>query len=210
MSVEAVMIGYKSYEIQFETFAMLTDWTPEARCTFKDNTEANIPLTTLWNQILRASTSDTVILLNADVWVTPKWARGILRAFRDPKIAVAGPGSNAGTQYVDIGTNQIPFPPTRGWLTRASEDAYERYKGQLWDKDIHGYCYAVRRRTWNELGGFDERIPFYGNETEYNSRVVKSGNRVVKCADSYVFHLGKHSFQKLSREGQSLLLPAVS
>lgn len=199
------MIGYKSYEIQFDTVALLDDWTQEATREFIDNTRTNIPLTTLWNRIVHQADADYVFLLNADVWVSPGWILPLLRAFRDPFVAVVGPGANEGPQTVDLGTNHIPIPPTRGWLERASDTAIHRYMGQSWPQEIHGFCYGVSKRIWKQLGGFDEAIPFYGNETEYNQRARDKGYQVLKCPDSYVFHLGKHSFKQIPASTQALL-----
>lgn len=210
MSAKVVMIGYMSQEIQYDTTAFLNDWTPQATCEFIDNTNTNYPLTTLWNKIVHEANTDYVFLLNADVWVSPGWILPLLRAFQDPLVAVVGPGSNEGPQTVDIGMNHIPIPPTRGWLERASEAALCRYAWQSWPKEIHGFCYGISKRIWRRLDGFDEAIPFYGNETDYNNRARDNGFQVLKCPDSYVFHQGKHSFNQVDKDVKTLLVGSAA
>src|SRR3990167_1687783 len=201
------MIGYRSHEIEDETRTLMFEMTPEADCVFIDNTKDNIPLTTLWNRIVKNAAEQLVFLLNVDVWVSPGWIIPLLKAFENPSVSVVGPGANQGTNRIDIGTNEIPASPCRGWLERAAITAIERYKGQILDKDVLGFCFGLRRRTWHEIGGFDESIPFYGNETDYNRRVVAHGKRVVKCFDSYVYHRGKFSFDQVDKEEKKKLAP---
>lgn len=197
MGVECVMVGYMSKDIEVETFALLQEWTP-APCRLIDNTYRNAPLTSIWNQVLWDSSVEVVVLLNADVWVTPGWLGHLTTVFADPSIAVAGPGSSTGTNYIDVGQWSEP-PPKRNWLEMAAQRALDRYGADTpWDKDVHGFCYAVSKRAWTALGGFDEGIPFYGNEVEFNERAREEGFRVLKVPQSYVWHWGGYSVKAKS------------
>ena len=190
------MIGYKSEELQRTTFGLLQKFT-DVPCNLIDNTNSDQPLTTLWNQVLEQTSADVHVLLNADVFVSPNWIRPIQKAFdADWSIAVAGPGANCGSQTVDLRMGGPQGLPSEEWLTEASKRVSLDYVGQVADREIFGFCYVVRRDIWRALRGFDERVPFYGNDTEYNLRCRRHGFKVVKVYDSYVHHLGGYSFAK--------------
>ena len=193
------MIGFRSAEVEALTRPLLERWT-EGPVTVIDNTVTNIPLTDLWNRILGASRADVHVLLNADVFVTPGWLPPLLAAFeQDPKVAVAGPGSNEGPQTLDI--DKAPpgrFPPSE-WLVDAAKRAQERFGDEIRDREIFGFCYAVRRSSWLEVGGFDPTIPFYGNDAAYNVQIRARGLRVVKVCGSYVWHVGGYSVEASRR-----------
>jgi GT2 family glycosyltransferase len=46
----------------------------------------------------------------------------------------------------------------------------------------------VRRRTWHELGGFERRLPLFGDDVDFGWRVAKAGGRVVVAPGAVIFH----------------------
>src|SRR3990167_3529523 len=95
------MIGFLTADIQKDTFDLLQKWTP-VPCELIDNTYDDIPLTSLWNDILSKSDADLHFLINADVWVTPRWLDHIIEKL-PTKFAAIGPASNQGPNTVDPG-----------------------------------------------------------------------------------------------------------
>jgi glucosyl-dolichyl phosphate glucuronosyltransferase len=47
---------------------------------------------------------------------------------------------------------------------------------------------VVRRRVFGLVGAFDERLPIYGDETEWVDRYRRSGGRIVYLADAWLWH----------------------
>ena len=41
--------------------------------------------------------------------------------------------------------------------------------------EISGFAFFIRREVWENFGGFDEKLPDYGNESELCIRLLKSG-----------------------------------
>lgn len=185
-----VMIGYRTPDLLAETFRRLARSTPTP-CESIDNTDSDIPLTTLWNQLMERTSAEVLVILNADVFVAPGWWEPLIAAFDSPDVAVAGPSGNQGPQSVDIGRATPNGNPDNDWLSEAAKSVREHHAGKIEDREVFGHCYAVRKSIWRALGGFDERIPLYGNETEYNRRCRHHRFRVVKVYASYVYHLGR-------------------
>lgn len=46
----------------------------------------------------------------------------------------------------------------------------------------------VRRRVWDELGGFDRRLPLFRDDVDFGWRVAKNGGRLVVSPDAVMFH----------------------
>lgn len=53
---------------------------------------------------------------------------------------------------------------------------------------VSGSFMLLRRRLFEELGGFDERFFMYGEDMDICCRVKEKGLRVLYCADGYMLH----------------------
>jgi len=115
----------------------------------------------------------------------------------DRNIAIAGPSTsvastsqvlsmaaNQGTYWND---NQICAFAER-LLTQFQESAFMDLP---W---VSGFAFFIRRSLWEEFGGFDPKIPDYGNEFELCSRVAGKGYRLVWVRNAYIHHFGGQSY----------------
>jgi O-antigen biosynthesis protein len=137
-------------------------------------------------------------LLNSDTVVTP-WCWGLVKKTfeQNPDVAVAGPStSNSGN---------IQTLPVAGYLRdywndnqicdfakRLTAECAEPVIAELaW---VSGFAFFIRRNVWDQLGGFDQHLPDYGNELELCKRVTANGYRRVWVRNAYVHHLGGQSY----------------
>jgi GT2 family glycosyltransferase len=71
--------------------------------------------------------------------------------------------------------------------------------------DGHGYCEitttcaALRRKVWDEAGGFDEKL-FRGVDTDFFTRVRRLGVRFILVPDTWVWHPAPGSLRELVRK----------
>jgi len=56
-----------------------------------------------------------------------------------------------------------------------------------------GACLFIRRETWEQVGGLDERFFLFLEETDWCYRAKQAGWRVVYNPSVSVVHLGEHS-----------------
>jgi GT2 family glycosyltransferase len=150
----------------------------------------------------RLATRPYLCLLNSDTIVTPWSWRGSQEAFEaDSRIVITGPSTSytptvqavpraeycrhywSESQVCAFAQTYVSSRPARCW-TDLSE--------------VGGFAFFVRRRFWEELGGFDSNLPDYGNEFEFCRRASKQGWRIIWVANSYIHHLGHQSY-KLER-----------
>lgn len=145
-------------------------------------------------------------LLNSDTVVTHLCWRPIKDAFESDKtIGIAGPStSNSG--------NRQTLPLARELCLYWNDDQICAFANQLsleWPQPfivdlpwVSGFAFFIRLELWWELGGFDPKLPDYGNEIELGNRAAARGFRKVWVGNSYIHHLGGQSYYpKIGHEG---------
>lgn len=187
MMLDAVVVGYRP---GWETARMLADLHECAESFFHlyyfDNTLNKRSLTACWNDLAREGHSEFVAFLNPDVIPCPSWDRRLTEALTEhPKVGVAIPCplSSVSVTYLDKHFT-IGDPPTRKDMINLSDWATEKGVGRQHLYDFgnergHMFSAIFRRTDFDELRGFDERLPFYGQDHEIQDRLVARG---FKCA----------------------------
>ncbi len=154
-----------------------------------------------------AATSEFVLLLNNDVVVCDDWLEPLLARARDPRIGAVG--------------SMLLFP--NGSLQEAGALLFSDATGanfgkgddprRPWYQTPHqvDYCSGasllVRKKAWEEVGGFDvEFAPAYYEETDFCFALRAAGYSVWFEPGSRLFHLEGASYgTELSPERQALL-----
>ena len=162
-----------------------------------------------YNEGLKHVNEEVFCLLNNDVEVTTGWLDPVIKEFEfDNFLVVAQPKildyknknkfeyAGAAGGYIDY----FGYPYCRGRIN----DSIEIDKGQ-YDKNVDifwasGACFIVRKKTFDELNGFDERFFCHMEEIDLCWR-INNYNRDLKkifIHDSIVYHLGGGSLSKNS------------
>jgi GT2 family glycosyltransferase len=144
------------------------------------------------------ATRPYLCLLNSDTVVTPWCWRRVKEVFEeDPKIGVVGPSTSnsRNPQTLRLATvlssswsdDQI-CSFAKHLLTRCTEPL-------LIDLAfVSGFAFFIRHSLWVQVGGFDQKLPDYGNETELCSRIAGEGYRMVWIRNCYIHHFGQQSY----------------
>jgi GT2 family glycosyltransferase len=153
----------------------------------------------LCNEGAREATGDHLLFLNNDTEVrSPDWLEQLLVIERYPEVGVAG-----GTLLYPDRTIQHAgmFPRGDGTWTHAYRGRPEDYggeHGELWRVRIvpavTGACLLIRRPLFEEVGGFDERLPVAFGDVDLCGRVRGKGLRVMVTPHARLLH-----FESLSR-----------
>ena len=139
-------------------------------------------------------------LLNSDAIVTSRSWLGIVRAFdSSPQIAVVGPSTSHthGPQVVSRALHCRHYWSDEQIWCFAERYVLQHLSDSLVDLPaVGGFAFFVRRKAWEEMGGFDKQLPDYGNESEFCQRVRQAGRRIVWTKASYIHHLGSASYSQ--------------
>ncbi len=196
------------------TFAEQT----EIPCRLFQNAEPH-GYTRAANRGLRASAADYVVLLNSDTVVTPAWVERIIACGEsDPAIGIVGPLSNAASwqsiphRFGDNGDWAVnPLPLDR--LPRLSR-SFTLLQSPVYPKVpiVNGFCFALKRKTIDRIGFFDEALfaAGYGEENDYCLRAGRAGIKIAIADDCFVFHAKSRSYshetrRSLAKRSQNIL-----
>lgn len=138
-----------------------------------------------------AGDDDWIWLLHDDAAPEPDTLRRLLDvAGRDPRIAVVGCRLRAwprGRRLLEVG---VTITGTGRRDTGLEPGEYDQ--GQHDEvRDVLAVSTAgmlIRRRVWDELGGFDARLPLFRDDVDLGWRVAAAGYRVVVAPRALVFH----------------------
>ncbi|MGZ3871557.1 MAG: glycosyltransferase family 2 protein, partial [Mucilaginibacter sp.] len=161
--------------------------------------DANYGFTGGYNRVLAQVEADYYILLNSDVEVSPGWIKPVIDLMEsDPLIAAAAPKIRAYNQkgyFEHAGAaggfiDSYGYPFCRGRIFYEIEEDKGQYQqsGEVfW---ATGAAMFIKKRCWDETGGFDERFFAHMEEIDLCWRLKNSGYKIMYCAESEVFHLG--------------------
>ena len=112
----------------------------------------NIGYSAACNQLAALGDSDTIALVNADIWADSRSIYEIDKIFQeDKKVHILGPKQRDENGYIThagiIGTNTQP--KHRGWREHDPED--HLYRDRVDCVTVSGSAYFVRRDVWNAL-----------------------------------------------------------
>lgn len=128
---------------------------------------------------------------------------------------------NAGLKIAEgdiiiVANNDIEFYP--GWLHHitwpleeydicsimTSDQGWET-KDELEEGAKFGSLFAMKRKVYDTIGGFDEELGHYFIDLDYQKRAEDAGFRVVKNHAGLVRHVGKATFKQVDPEDKSYL-----
>lgn len=145
------------------------------------------------NAGIAAAAGDIIAFIDDDAVPEPSWSTAVLSAFKDPDLAaITGPvlGRNGitlqwGPLMVDGLAQDIPIDPNS-----AVRDGFAR--------KLQGTNMAFRRDALVQVGGFDEAMHFYLDDTDMALRIGRAGLR-TKWIPLAVVH---HGFEASTRRTQ--------
>jgi GT2 family glycosyltransferase len=157
-----------------------------------------------WNTGIRTTSSEHVLLLNADAWLLDD-ALGALVAAADrrPRAAAIGPrlqnpdGSlqrsvrgfpsawRIATEYLYLRKLAPRSRALNAFYGAGFDHASEREVE--W---VMGACFLVRRSAYDEVGAFDERYFMFSEEVDWMRRAADRGWSVVFAPEARCVHVG--------------------
>ncbi|HEX2037881.1 MAG TPA: glycosyltransferase family 2 protein [Chloroflexota bacterium] len=136
-----------------------------------------------------AARGEYLVFLNPDTEPQPGWLEALLSAVEgapERTLATAKLLLAATPERVDTFGNQVHvsgITTSRGWGQPASE-----YPQPEEVAAVSGACFALTRSLFWQLGGFDERLFMYFEDTDLSLRARLAGYRCVAVPEARVLH----------------------
>lgn len=161
--------------------------------------KANYGFTGGYNRVLAQVDADYYILLNSDVQVQPGWIEPVIEMMEaDAQIGAAAPKIKAyhqQTHFEHAGAaggyiDKFGYPFCRGRIFYDIEEDKGQYEqpGEIfW---ASGASLFIKKKVWDEAGGFDEDFFAHMEEIDLCWRIKNMGYKVMYCPKSQIFHVG--------------------
>jgi len=202
--------GCIDYELIVVDNGTVNDAQAEAlsrQCTLIRN-NGNRGFAAASNQGVEASHAERILLFNPDCRLTNKGLAPMLQVLDNtPKVGVVGPLIHDSRGDI-VPSCRRPHPGlTRLFLqytllSRIQERLFpraDRFSHSGTTPSIQGSCMLFRRSDFQNLGGFDERIPLFLDDMDLCWRYEQAGFRIHFCAETIVVHQGGTSIQTMKR-----------
>jgi N-acetylglucosaminyl-diphospho-decaprenol L-rhamnosyltransferase len=180
------------------------------------------------NRGVAETTSDLVLICNADVILEPGTVKALVAAAeRDPKVGLVGP------RIVDPDGTLYPSPRRFPSLTDSLGHAFlgmpfpnnrftRRYRMLDWDHSrtaevdwVSGSCFMARRAAWDDFQGFDAETYFmYAEDVDLCWRAHRRGWKVVFEPAGVAIHAkgastNQHAYRMILEHHRALFRFAV-
>lgn len=152
-----------------------------------------------YNTALQQVKADIYVLLNQDVAVTPNWIEPVVKLFeQDEKVAVVQPKIKAYNQpnhfeYAGAAGGFIDwlgYPFCRGRIFDTVEEDKGQYESNIPVFWASGAAMFIKSKIYHEVGGLDADFFAHMEEIDLCWRVQLSGNQLMYCHQSTVYHVG--------------------
>lgn len=71
-------------------------------------------------------------------------------------------------------------------------------KGTQVGRHLSGWCFVVKRKVWEQIGGFDEDFSFWCADNSFVEQLIKIGIEPVVVEKSIVHHLGSKTLKTVN------------
>jgi GT2 family glycosyltransferase len=144
-----------------------------------------------WNEGVRASAGEYVVLLDDDTLVEqPDWLDAMLGFFGEPDVGAAGArllAADGTLQHAGYLLNTEPLPIFDGF---GSDDpgAFGLLEIDREVSAVSAACLVTRRGVYDEVGGFREEFGDDYADVDYCLRVRRTGRRIIWTPHATLYH----------------------
>lgn len=212
--IDVCVVAYRSEEDLPELQDDLTLMSRHPiRLHLFDNIGNPKTLTIAWNDLARQGTAPYLAFLNTDIRISPGWDEPLVQALEsvptDVGVALPMPVGHDWALRSGMGEefpreSVCPTPP-REAMCRIAEAAKGDTGAYSFGAACNAAFYAVlmKRSMFEELKGFDERFRFYGQDHDFQRRVLaRYGKYSIRVHRSVVWHRVSGSTMKASEHGE--------
>ena len=198
---------------------LIDDFSDDGDGTFKviSNFDLGMPKTVVrnevgsggcsrvWNQGIKLTTKEYILIMSNDVMVTDNWLSRMLDTFdKDPNIAVVCPSlASHNPRMAHWLMGDVPYTTEtfNEFARKKSIECKEKYNNA-----VMGPCFLFNRKLLNEIGAFDEEFGLGGyEESDWFQRLCSKGYAFATREDIWCYHYGSMAFMKMGNREAAII-----
>ncbi len=153
---------------------------------------------------MKKAIGEYVILINNDTKVTPGWISRLVFHVNQQNTGLVGPVTNniGNESKISISYNQ----KSQSEIEEKALIYTSTHWGHKLELDrIAAFCWILSKKTYEKIGGFDERFfPAYYEDDDYCMRIKNAGYKIYCADDVFIHHFENGSVGK--NENKKLLI----
>jgi GT2 family glycosyltransferase len=162
------------------------------------NTE-NLGCSGGWNQGLKVSNGEYIVIMNNDVYIYDGWLDGIIDPLLDKNVGFSTPDVLQHLGKYGAGTPPQEYPNLNDAAQELKKpEVHFEFKKR---EDGWGSLFAARRELYNRIGTFDENFKFgMFEDRDMWVRAADAGYKKIRTQGCWVSHIGNATFGKLHNQ----------
>lgn len=158
-----------------------------------------------YNRALKEVEEEFLVLLNSDIEVSPGWIEPIIQLFMQyPDVAAVQPKildfyNRKSFEYAGAAGGWIDrygYPFSKGRIFDVLEEDSAQYNKPAAIFWASGAALFIRHSAFDAVGGFDPYFFAHQEEIDLCWRLQLSGQKIMSCPDSVVYHIGGGTLAK--------------
>jgi len=156
-----------------------------------------------WNQGLRVSNGEYIVIMNNDVYIYDGWLDGLINPLKNKNIGFSTPDVLQHlAEFKDIHPKDF---------ASLNEEAQDKTNVNVFfpfrkREDGFGSLFAARRELYNAIGTFDENFKFgMFEDRDMWIRAHDAGYKKIRTQGCWISHIGNATFGKLPNNEQIYL-----
>ncbi len=186
----------------------IKEWLSEQKDILLIKSETNIGFGPACNLAIHSTVGTEyekydVFLLNSDTHLTSTALPRMQQALygKDDIGAVGATANYAGNrQQIDVS-----FDSVSEYINYGEKLAIPEADAHMEKVRLNGFAMLIRRKLWDEIGGFDEDFaPGYYEDDALSMEILKRGFRLIWVRNAFIYHAGSASFVKTGKNTLSI------
>lgn len=149
-----------------------------------------------WNQGLKVSSGEYIVIMNNDVYVYDGWLDGLINPLKDKNVGFCTPDILQHLPQYGSGTPPQEYQYlNEAAQTKKNDKVVFEFKQR---EDGWGSLFAARRELYNRIGTFDEGFKFgMFEDRDMWVRAADAGYKKIRTQGCWVSHIGNATFGKI-------------
>lgn len=158
------------------------------------------------NYIAEKATGNILVFLNPDCLIIDNSSWNFIRQLQGSNIGIAAPKIVDNRNSIEQSISKLPTPLNSLFYFTFLHKIFpfRLFWQDYWYKNytfkapknvefVSGACFAIRKRIFNKIGGFDDKIFLYFEDTDLCYRIAKEKMKTVIDPSSTIFHIKEGS-----------------